>query len=96
MEAAERGVTEVYIAFILNRKHTQAYKDMHKEHLRMHKEADANSDGVLNLEEWKVFRQKDYEWTKATHGEALECDDELQEEEYELFNKITPGVDGIT
>jgi len=40
----------------------------------MHQEADANSDGVLNLDEWRVFRQKDYDWTKATHGEAMEPD----------------------
>ena len=62
----------------------------------MFKEADANKDGVLNEKEYKVFRQKDFEWTQETHGIALELDEEVFNQEYELMNKITPDKKGIS
>ena len=88
-EAQEAGLKDIYIKFMLQRKHTDAYKEMKAEQCRLFKEADANQDGLLNLDEYKVFRQKDYECTKATKGIALELEEYVFEQEYELMNKIT-------
>lgn len=46
----------------MNRPYTEGFKIMEREQTRMHKEADANNDGVLDLGEWKHFTQLDHDW----------------------------------
>jgi len=42
----------------------ELYKKLHGEFVEIWKQCDANNDGVLTLDEFKVFQQKNYEACK--------------------------------
>ena len=62
------------------------------------KAADADGDGVLNLAEFLVYCQKEKESSEAKGfpmAHAL-LTDEQRVQEYNAFNKIKPGKEGLT
>lgn len=59
--------------------------------------ADANKDGVIDLEEFRVFLQmlNDYEKKHYGHGKGPEFSSDESAQLYQIYNRINPEVEGI-
>jgi len=57
---------------------------------------DANKDGVLNLEEFKVFANKHNENMKKRWGESTKGNEEEDTQWYFAYNMITANKNGIS
>jgi hypothetical protein len=60
------------------------------------KASDANADGLLNSEEFKVFMTKNNESMKKRFGESTMPGAEEVARWYDAYNTLTTGVDGIS
>jgi len=74
----------------------ELYKKLHDEFVALWKECDANNDGVLTMDEFKVFNQKNFEKQKARWGESRMPPEDEVEGWYRASNMFTPSKDGIS
>ena len=74
----------------------ELYKKLHAEFVALWQECDANKDGVLTLDEFKVFSMKNYELQKQRWGENRMAPEDEIEGWYHASNMFTPSKDGIS
>jgi len=72
------------------------YREMKAEFEGVWKESDADADGLLNLDEFKVFMNKYYEANKKRFGEAAKNGEKEDEMWFRAYNSLTSGVNGVS
>jgi len=77
-------------------KNPELYKKLHDEFIALWQECDSNKDGVLTMDEFKVFNMKNYEKQKTRWGEAKMAPEDEIEGWYNASNMFTPSKDGIS
>ena len=68
---------------------------MMAEQLEFFNSCDANGDGVLNLEEWRAYGQKNVE-KAANEGTFYDSRPETWEKMYGIFNDANSATDGVS
>ena len=62
----------------------------------MFDKADANKDGVMDLEEYTVFVRSFEDYRANKYGDVPRFDEATIAQWWIVQNKITPGVEGIS
>lgn len=92
-KAAQEKMME---AFSAEGKNPALWDELMEEFVTCWKASDANADGLLNSEEFKVFMTKNDECMKKRFGESTLPDAEEQSRWYDAYNTLTSGVEGIS
>ena len=72
------------------------YQEIRTEFLATWKIADANADGVLDCNEFKVFVEKHNENMKKRLGQSEKGDEREDEKWFEAYNSINPSCMGVS
>ena len=72
------------------------FKEIMDEFMMVWRQADANNDGNLDLNEWKVFVEKYNACMQKRWGESTKGDEREDEKWFEAYNTINPNVNGIS
>jgi hypothetical protein len=83
-------------AFMAQENNQALFDELMAEFAATWKASDANADGLLNSEEFKVFTTKNSEQMKKRFGEATTPSAEEVGKWYMAYNTITAGVDGVS
>ena len=83
-------------AFTAEAKNPALWDELMAEFAACWKASDANADGLLNSEEFKVFTAKNNDNMKKRFGEATMPDADEVARWYDAYNTITPGVEGVS
>lgn len=83
-------------AFDAEAKNPALWDELMEEFRACWKASDANADGLLNSEEFKVFMAKQNDNMKKRFGESTMPDAEEVGRWYAAYNTITAGCDGVS
>ena len=72
------------------------FKEIMDEFMMIWRQSDANNDGVLDKNEWKVFAEKYNSAMQKRWGESTKGDEREDERWFEAYNTINPNVQGVS
>jgi len=72
------------------------FNEMKKEFEMVWTASDANKDGLLDCDEFKVFMVKNTELQKKRFGESAKGTEKEDEMWYRAYNSLTAGVNGVS
>ena len=72
------------------------FREMKAEFEMVWNESDANKDGLLDLDEFKVFMVKLTDTNKKRFGEATKGPEKEDEMWFRAYNSLTSGQNGIS
>lgn len=72
------------------------FKELMDEFMMIWRQADANNDGMLDANEFKVFIEKYNSAMQKRWGESTKGDEREDEKWFEAYNTINPNINGVS